>query len=392
MDLETAITLQLDLLAFRVLLARFISQRSRIMRRRVHPMVLQRKTDKTFYVLYQDLRRHPRRFLEYTNLAISSFDELLRLVTPHISHDASDMQISIRPEERLLLTLRFLATGETSLHVTYLLGRSILQRIVHETCEVIWEVLQPIVMPQPTEQLWGDVAEEFAIRTQFPNCIGALDGRHIQFQMPPRSGSKECKKFSVVLMAIADSSYKFVAINVGPYGSALNANVLRSSTMGRKLYQGRFNVPGPKPIVEGGNALPHVLVADEAFGLHINIMKPFIELDLDIRKKAYNYRLHRARLYAGRAFSSLANKWRVLQNTVQLRPGHADSVIKATCVLHNLVCQRQGPNWDDMQTDPLLYVEFPSVRDAVEAETVREQFADYFVSPAGEITLQYSRT
>jgi hypothetical protein len=45
------------------------------------------------------------------------------------------------------------------------------------------------VMPVPNEDDWNTIADEFWVRWQFPNCIGAVDGKHITIQAPKSSGS-----------------------------------------------------------------------------------------------------------------------------------------------------------------------------------------------------------
>ncbi|KAM4033511.1 uncharacterized protein ACNLHF_020418 [Anomaloglossus baeobatrachus] len=152
------------------------------------------------------------------------------------------MRKPVSAEERLLITLRFLATGEsfTSLHLQVRVGKSTISGYVRCTCGVIWQKLQPMVMPSPTEESWLQIAAGFQTVANFPNFIGAVDGKHVRVQKPPRSGSlffNYKKYFSVVLMAVADAHYKFVAIDVGAYGSTGDSWVLQSSQIGLKILQ-----------------------------------------------------------------------------------------------------------------------------------------------------------
>lgn len=42
----------------------------------------------------------------------------------------------------------------------------------------------------PSEARWRQVAEGFGERWNFPNCIGAVDGKHVQIFAPQNSGSE----------------------------------------------------------------------------------------------------------------------------------------------------------------------------------------------------------
>lgn len=69
-------------------------------------------------------------------------------------------------------------------------------------------------------------------KTQFPNCIGALDGKRIRVKKPPHSGSSYFnykKYFSVVLLALTDAHLKFFAVDVGAYGSQGDSRMFRES-------------------------------------------------------------------------------------------------------------------------------------------------------------------
>lgn len=46
------------------------------------------------------------------------------------------------------------------------------------------------VMPKLTTQGWQRIAEEFWTFWNFPNCLGAIDGKHFTIFAPPNSGSQ----------------------------------------------------------------------------------------------------------------------------------------------------------------------------------------------------------
>ena len=117
----------------------------------------------------------------------------------------------------------YFATGNsfTSLHYEYLLGATTVREIVRDTCDTIWECLKPAYMSARDKNDWIRTADEFYERTNFPNCIGAVDGKHIRIRKPNESGSQFFNYknfFSTVLMAVADAVYCFISEEVGAYG------------------------------------------------------------------------------------------------------------------------------------------------------------------------------
>lgn len=109
---------------------------------------------------------------------------------------------------------RYLAQGDSVLskHTEFRIGRSTVYKIIPETCQAIWEALQSIFLPTLDTNLWNRVAEGFMDKWQFPNCVGAIDGKHVRIKAPPMSGSEFYNYkgfFSIVLMAACDAEYKF---------------------------------------------------------------------------------------------------------------------------------------------------------------------------------------
>ncbi|XP_039302905.1 uncharacterized protein LOC105206919 [Solenopsis invicta] len=74
--------------------------------------------------------------------------ELLQIVAPKL-HKQTFLRKPVNAEERLCLTLRYLASGDSMVSISYqyLLGCTTVSNIISETCEVIWNELCPIVLP-----------------------------------------------------------------------------------------------------------------------------------------------------------------------------------------------------------------------------------------------------
>lgn len=69
------------------------------------------------------------------------------------------------------------------------MGATTVSSIVRQTVEAIWDVLQPVHMKVPTENMFKQIAKEFYEKWNFPNCIGAIDGKHIRLKCPSHSGT-----------------------------------------------------------------------------------------------------------------------------------------------------------------------------------------------------------
>ena len=88
------------------------------------------------------------------------------------------------------------------------------------------------MLPRLTEKRWRDIAAGFELNANFPNCIGAIDGKHVRITCPTDSGSlyfDHKEYFSLVLLAIADSNNRFVYIDLGSYGKVSGYAIYQNS-------------------------------------------------------------------------------------------------------------------------------------------------------------------
>lgn len=293
---------------------------------------------------------------------------------------------------------RFIGTGNTfrSLAYEFRIGRSTISKIVRETCDVLWQCLKEKVMKLPNDEEWEKISNEFQTRANFPNCIGALDGKHIRITNPKSSGSQFFnykQYFSIVFLALVDSNYCFRAVDVGHYGKCGDSNIFRQSALNNLLVSGQLNLPNNKalPNFEDITPMPYVIVADEAFSMTQHVMRPYPRRNLNEKKRIFNYRLSRARRFVECAFGILANKWRVFHSAICLDPDFVQLIVLAACVLHNFVRVRDGYTFEDTLSNPFQDIEVIGTGGTPSnAKSVREKFADYFTSPTGSVPWQFS--
>ncbi|KAF0713338.1 protein ALP1-like, partial [Aphis craccivora] len=58
-----------------------------------------------FKGFFENIRRYPQKFFEYYRMSMSSFDELLEILRPHITKTTTVFRNPICAEERLTITL-----------------------------------------------------------------------------------------------------------------------------------------------------------------------------------------------------------------------------------------------------------------------------------------------
>ena len=231
-----------------------------------------------------------------------------------------------------------------SLASQYRIGVATICKFIPEVCKALWETLQPIVMRNPENvEDWKRIADEFMNKWNFPNCVGAVDGKHIVIRSPANSGSLYYNykgTFSIVLMALVDASCKFISVDIGSYGRQSDAGIFANSSLGQALMPpDDLHLPSAAPIADAEHLgeVPFVIVGDEAFPLQRHLMRPYPGRNCSEAQQAYNYRHSRARRIVEAAFGILAARWRVFHSKIGVHPDKVNLIVQATTVLHNLL-------------------------------------------------------
>ncbi|XP_065297969.1 uncharacterized protein [Dermacentor albipictus] len=219
-------------------------------------------------------------FFKFYRRSPETFDGLHDMVRDRLTKEWACLE-PILSGERLALTLRYLPPGTLVRDAALSrVGLETARKAIHLTCNVLREVLSPVYMKPPTEEEWRDVASGFGSRWQFPNCLGAVDGKH--------------STHSIVLMAVAGSQYLFRIIDVGAPGRFSDGGIFKSSPIVKRLHQGKLNLPRAAKLPGSDRVCPHVFVGDEAFQLRPDFMRPLPGTRTEADGIIFNYRLSRA--------------------------------------------------------------------------------------------------
>ncbi|XP_018372126.1 PREDICTED: uncharacterized protein LOC108767002 [Trachymyrmex cornetzi] len=162
------------------------------------------------------------KFRNYFRMDFVVFRKLFDLVRPLITKN-SNVRKAISAETRLHITVRYLASGDSMASISYAfrVAHNTVSKIIKETCDAIWSVLKEKVFMKDTPESWQKIAQDFDDVWNFPNCIGCVDGKHVEIQAPPNSGSLYYNykgRHSINLMAISDAKYRFIMVDIGAQG------------------------------------------------------------------------------------------------------------------------------------------------------------------------------
>ena len=205
----------------------------------------------------------------------------------------------ISPELRLALCLYRLGRGHYYYTIAEMSGHG-----VSSVCTIVREVSQALVdcmwsesishhMPKAEEDFKTKIVDMEEL-WQFPCCWAAIDGCHIPMRCT-RGGFEACKEYhniknfySIVLMVLVDSQYRFAWASCGFPGNLHDALVFKSTDLWRRIQEGYIPQIG-KSIDDV--IVPPVIVGDSAFPLCTWLMKPFTNAILSPEQRNFNYRL-----------------------------------------------------------------------------------------------------
>lgn len=187
------------------------------------------------------------------------------------------------------------------------------------------------------------------------------------------------------LQALADADKRFLVIEVGGRGRQSDGGTFYYSNLNKALANDRLNMPAPRTLPGSDVTLPMVIIDDEAYPLKSYLMRPYPQSVLNPANEIFNKRLSRARKCVECAFGILCAKWRILNKAIETNCKHARLIIKTTCLLHNIILDKDGSNdndYSDITSNSVNETQrVPRNNRAGNlAINIREKFKEYFVN------------
>ncbi|TKR95174.1 hypothetical protein L596_009377 [Steinernema carpocapsae] len=329
---------------------------------------------------------NPEDLKEFLHVGRDDFDALHELLEEDLTKRLNH-RFPIGSKQRLAVFLRFVSHGPSfrSVESTFSIGRSTVKQI---TEEVVAAINVKLGLPAPSLDQWMTLAEGFEHRWDFPNCVGALDGRHFVIRAPTGEMSDYLDyngSYSVTGHALVDAFYRFVRFDVSVPGTPVNLSILDPK-----------NLPEVREV--NGYVLPFVAVTDQGFASSPSVLKLFgpAEASTDPWKTEFNCRLTRAMQVTENAFSLLASRFDVLHSPLQLSPEKSGDLILSLALLHNFLRTQEmirGEEPEEIQEEAKKLLmplgEESSRSTSVQARRKRADFVEYFVSPEGKISWEF---
>ncbi|XP_052889641.1 putative nuclease HARBI1 [Anopheles moucheti] len=239
--------------------------------------------------------------------------------------------------------------------------------------------MRNIHMPNPTLHQFQHTAEELETLTRFPNVCGCIDGKHVLIKCPNSSGSSfyDYKHFySIHLQATADAKGKFLTVDIGDYGRRADSGVFLESNTFKNIEQNILKFP-PARMLDGVE-MPYVLLGDQGYPLKTYLMRSYSTGDGD--EGVYNYYLSKTRRTVECAFGMLVSKWRCLKTELQVNPNHVDTIVKTTCLLHNILLMEECLDEAKLEVEALEEVLEEEILDeqVLEEQMLAEELAEMF--------------
>lgn len=150
-----------------------------------------------------------------------------------------------------------------------------------------------------------------------------------------------------------DANYKYIAIDVDSFDRKGDNGIFFNSIWEQHVLNGSFNFPKERALPETDKVVPFVILGDQAFKLHKNILSPFSQKSVRVNSQIviFNCRLSRTKRVTENAFGLLNQVFKVYYQPINISSKTCDNLIIVICCLHHILQKAYLENNDQVYYD-----------------------------------------
>lgn len=282
-------------------------------------------------------------FCKRFRLSKATFKMVLDMITNKIS-SMTDRNQALTPEIKLLLTLRYYASGNFLITVGDFCGVS-----VPSACRAVRDVSGAIAALAGDfikfHQPHTSTVDAFFRISKFPKVVGTIDCTHVRIQSPGGDCGEIFRNrkgyFSFNVQAVCDANLIFQDLVARWPGSSHDSMIFNNSRLKYRVDSGEFG--------------QLYILGDGGYKASSYMLTPLLN-PITRPQKLYNESQIRTRNVVERCFGVWKRRFPVLSLGMRLKVSTEMSVIVACGVLHNLCIIQKDPVPPEMHTNELTTI------------------------------------
>ena len=278
---------------------------------------------------------------ENFRMSRASFFNLVSMLRPFIEKQVTVMRIPVLPETQVAITLYYFSDEGRLRKVANAFGlsRSYCSIAIRRVSAAITTHLGPVYIKLPmTEASVKEKVSGFYNAFSVPQCLGAIDGTHIEIKRPVLNSTdfiNRKSRYTLNVQALCDYRCCFMDVVVKWPGSVHDARMLANSRLNFLLKNEQ--IPPCRCKILDEELLVYI-IGDPAYPF---LMKEYAGGGTTCQEQYFGYKLCSARNVIKCSFGRLKARFGCLRRAMDINLDDLPNVIYACFVLHNF-CEMNG--------------------------------------------------